>query len=81
MNDIKIIFETEEYIEVEITQPNNQLGDTQFWDDTDWSIWNEKMKRLEQEGTIGQEETINIKFQKKPFLNGAGFTRQVSDES
>lgn len=81
MSDIKIIFENEDYIEVEITQPNNRLGDTNFWDDTDWSIWNEKMRRLENDGTLGQEETVKIKFQKKSFLNGAGFAGQVPDES
>lgn len=63
---IKVIFEDDDWIEFEITQPNNLIGDTQFWNGEDWTTWNEKMNRLEKEGTIGQDETFTFKMNKKP---------------
>lgn len=63
---IKVIFEDEDWIEFEITQPNNLIGDTQFWNEENWTTWNEKMNRLEKEGTIGQDETFTFKINKKP---------------
>ena len=79
MSDIKIIFEDDNWIEYEFTQPNDLLGDTTYWDEEDHKKWNEKMKDLEQQGIKGQDETFTVKFQKNPFTNGAGFTREVAD--
>lgn len=71
MSDIRIIFEDDEFIEYEVTQPNNLRGDTDFWNDDDWVTWNEKMDRLEKEGTVGQNETFTFKLKKNPFIDGS----------
>lgn len=73
MTGIKVIFEDDEWIEYEITQPNNLLGDTSYWNDEDWTTWNEKMMKLQNEGTTGQDETFTVKFNKNPFKNGQQF--------
>lgn len=75
MGDFKIISNTDDWIEVELIQPNNLLGDTSFWTDEDWTKWKEKMDRLEKEGTVGETETIRIKLKKNPFLDGNDFTK------
>jgi hypothetical protein len=80
MSDIKVIFEDDDYIEYEITQPNDILGDTEFWDENDWKTWNEKMARLEDEGIRGEDEVFTVKFEKKPKLDGAAFTRKISED-
>lgn len=73
MSEFKIISNTDDEIEIEITQPNDLLGNTEWWTDEDWEKWNEKMDELEKNGTKGQLETINIKLKKNPFLDGDNF--------
>lgn len=80
MSEIKVIFEDDDYIEYEIIQPNDILGDTSYWDDEDWKTWNEKMVRLDDEGTRGEDETFTVRFEKKPKLDGAAFTRKISED-
>lgn len=74
MIDFKIISDTEEEIEFEITQPNDLLGDTKEWNDEDWEKWNKKMEEVEAQGIKGQLETIKIKLKKNPFINGKNYT-------
>lgn len=70
MSDLKIIRNTDDEVEIEITQPNDLIGGTEWWTDDDWLKWNEKMKKLEQEGTKGELETINVILKKNPFIDG-----------
>jgi len=74
MAEFKIISNTDDEIEIEITQPNDLIGDTEFWTDEDWTKWKEKMDRLETEGIKGQLETINVKLKKNPFIDGQVYT-------
>lgn len=74
MNGVKIIFEDDKWVEYEFTQPNDLIGNTEWWTEEDWSYWKEKMDRLEREGTKGQIETLKIKIQKNPFLDGQNIT-------
>lgn len=81
MSDIKVIYEDEDWIEFEITQQNDLVGDTSLWNDEDWSTWKTKMEKIEQEGIKGQLEKFTIKFPKKAdLINGAGFTRKISGD-
>lgn len=70
MNDIKIIFEDDEWIEFELSQPNDLIGNTVDWTDEDWVYWKNKMDDLEKNGTIGQFETIKVKLKKNPIIDG-----------
>lgn len=74
MGEFKIISNTDDELEIEITQPNDLIGDQSFWTEEDHKKWNEKMVRLDAEGTRGQEEIIVIKLKKNPFINGNNFT-------
>lgn len=74
MIDFKIISDTEDEIEIEITQPNDLLGDTKDWTDEDKEKWDAKMLLLEEQGTKGEIETIRIKLKKNPFLDGQTYT-------
>lgn len=76
MIDFKIISDTEEEIEFEITQPNDLVGDMKEWTDEDKEKWDAKMLLLEENGTKGQLETIRVKFKKNPFINGSNFTSE-----
>lgn len=73
MSDIKIVYEDEEWVEFELTQQNDLLGDTYHWDENDWMKWKDKMDRLDREGTRGQQEIIKVKLRKNPFIDGNNF--------
>lgn len=74
MGEFKIISNTDDELEIEITQPNDLIGDQSFWTEEDHKKWNDKMARLDAEGIRGQEETIVVKLKKNPFINGKVYT-------
>jgi hypothetical protein len=74
MGEYKIISNTDDELEIEITQPNDLVGDQTFWTEEDYKKWNEKMDKLILEGTRGELETIRIKLKKNPFIDGQVYT-------
>lgn len=78
---MKIIFEDDEWVEYEFTQPNDLMGDGEWWTQEDWDKWNKKMKELEENGTKGQLETFTVKLKKNPFLNGKIFTGDIESRN
>lgn len=81
MIDFKIVSDTEDEIEMEITQPNDLMGGTEFWTDEDWQKWNTKMAELDKNGTRGEMETIRFKLKKNPFIDGSGFITPTTGEN
>ncbi len=73
--DFKIISNTDEEIEFEITQPNDYAPEESrvWWSPEDFEKWDEKMARLEVEGIRGQLETIRTKLKKNPFIDGSQY--------
>jgi hypothetical protein len=80
MIDIKILENNDEYLEFELTQPNDLQGDTSEWDNDDWNYWNTKMAELEANGTKGELETKIIRLDKKPFIDGTKFFQASNSE-
>jgi len=81
MIEFKIIYEDDEWIEFEATQPNDLMGDTEIWTDEDWAYWKKKMDELEKNGTKGKNETIKVKLKKNPILDGRNFYTESSKDT
>lgn len=81
MGEFKIISNTDDELEIEITQPNDLIGDQTFWTEEDYKKWNEKMDKLILDGTRGELETIRIKLKKNPFINGNFYTGQKNQSN
>lgn len=71
---VKVIFEDEDWVEYEFIQPNDLIGNTEWWSEEDWKKWKEKMEKLEEANIKGNLETFIIKLKKNPFLDGKIFT-------
>jgi hypothetical protein len=81
MIEYKVIYEDDEWFEIELTQPNDLLGNTEWWTEEDWTYWKSKMDDLEKNGTKGQLETIKVKLKKNPFIDGTKFIGEATGQN